>query len=267
MDWRGVLLLVVAVGCVLTAFNEAGKVAAAPWALVAALLAVGIVAFVAFWKSQDASPHPLVPTVYLRSRATWALLGTTVLTMTGVFAIMNGIIPAIAQDEAVGAGIAADVAPLVTLTPYALAGLVMGPIAGKLAGTFGYRAILRVGLIGTVAGLIVCLVTVTNPTGWLLLGVSVFVGITYAGIANIMLNGLGIVLSPADNPGYLPGLNAGAFNLGAGLSFAVLFAVKTALDASGPSAGYSGAIIVGAVFLGLAFLMSLLIPKPAGDKA
>lgn len=267
MDWRGVLLLVVAVGCVLTAFNEAGKVAAAPWALIAVLLAVGIAAFVAFWKSQDASDHPLVPTVYLRSRATWALLATSVLTMTGVFAVMNGIIPAIAQDETVGAGIAADVAPLVTLTPYALAGLVMGPIAGKLAGTFGYRTILRVGLIGTVVGLIVCLATVTNPSGWLLLGVSVFVGITYAGIANIMLNGLGIVLSPADNPGYLPGLNAGALNLGAGLSFAVIFAVKTALDAGGPSAGYSGAIIVGAVFLGLAFLMSLLIPKPAGDKA
>ena len=48
-------------------------------------------------------------------------------------------------------------------------------------------------------------------------------------ICSIMLNGLGIVLSPKDNPGYLPGMNAGAFNLGAGLSFAVLYAVMNSL--------------------------------------
>jgi hypothetical protein len=29
-------------------------------------------------------------------------------------------------------------------------------------------------------------------------------------MSNIMLNGLGIVLSPDDNPGYLPGMNSGA---------------------------------------------------------
>ena len=51
---------------------------------------------------------------------------------------------------------------------------------------------------------------------------TVLLGIMYAGTVNIMLNGLGVVLSPAGNPGFLPGMNAGAFNLGAGLSFLVL---------------------------------------------
>jgi len=99
-----------------------------------------------------------------------------------------------------------------------------------------------------------------------LLTISIFIGLTYAGIANIMLNGLGIVLSPKDNQGYLPGMNSGAFNLGAGLSFAVLFAINTyvsnQLDAA---AGYRFGILAGAVLLLLALGTSLLIPRP-GDS-
>lgn len=92
------------------------------------------------------------------------------------------------------------------------------------------------------------------------LGISIFVGITYAGIANIMLNGLGIVLSPANNQGYLPGMNAGAFNLGAGISFAILFAVSTAF--SDNDGGYAAGMWAGVIILVLAFLCSLLIPRP-----
>ena len=265
MDWRGVALLVLAVGCVLIALNEMGKLAAAPWGLIVGLLVVGALAFVAFWKAQDATTHPLVPTRYLRARQTWALLATTVLTMTGVFAVMNGIVPALAQDAQSGPGLAADVAALMTLTPYALAGLVMGPVAGRLAGTHGYLTVLRVGLVGTVLGLVAIVAVVGRPTPVLLLIVSVCVGLTYAGTSNIMLNGLGIVLSPSDNPGYLPGLNAGAFNLGSGLSFAALFAAQTAFGASGAAAGYRGGVLVGAAILLAACATSLLIPRPASE--
>ena len=92
--------------------------------------------------------------------------------------------------------------------------------------------------------------------------ISVVLGISYAGTANIMLNGLGIVLSPKDNTGYLPGMNAGAFNLGAGLSFAVLYAAMDAVAAtSGAAAGYGAAMIAGAVLLACALATSFLIPK------
>lgn len=80
---------------------------------------------------------------------------------------------------------------------------------------------------------------------------------TYAGISNIMLNGLGIVLSPEDNQGYLPGMNAGAFNLGAGVSFAILFAVAGAFEQ-----GYRAGLLTGCVILLAALAMSLFIPKP-----
>ena len=47
----------------------------------------------------------MVPIHYLKQRRTWGLLITTLLTMTGVFAIMNGIIPALGQDGKFGLGL------------------------------------------------------------------------------------------------------------------------------------------------------------------
>ncbi|MDK1328100.1 MFS transporter [Arthrobacter sp. zg-Y1143] len=267
MDWVGVVPLVISVGTLLTAFNEAGKLAAANWPLVIGLMAVAVVAFVVFWKVENRTEQPLVATYLLKRRSTWALLLTTLLTMTGVFAIMNGILPALAQDGAIGFGMGAEESAWWTLTPYAIAGLVLGPIAGRLAASWGYGKVLRIGMIGSVIALALVLLVVGSDSKAGLLGVSVLIGITYAGIGNIMLNGLGIVLSPKENPGFLPGLNAGAFNLGAGLSFAVIYAVKTAATpADGGAGGYYGGIVAGLVILVLALAASFLIPKPAAAE-
>lgn len=264
MDWTGTIALVVAVGALLTIFNELAKLSNANFWLVAGLFLLAALSAVAFWIQEDRTSQPLVATVYLRSRSTWALLLTTTLTMTGVFAVMNGLVPGLAQDTGYGPGLSPDVVSFWTLTPYAIAGLLMGPVSGTLAGRFGYRKVLRVGLLGTVIGLGAIFVISPSATPVLLLAVNVFVGITYAGMSNIMLNGLGVVLSPSDNPGYLPGLNAGAFNLGAGISFAILPAVSVALG-SGLD-GFQGAVITGLVLLALAFASSLLIPAPAVEK-
>lgn len=264
MDWTGTIALVVAVGALLTIFNELAKLFNANFWLVAGLFLLAALSAVAFWIQEERTSQPLVATVYLRSRSTWALLLTTTLTMTGVFAVMNGLVPGLAQNTGYGPGLGTDVVSFWTLTPYAIAGLLMGPVSGTLAGRFGYRKVLRVGLLGTVLGLGAILAISPSATPVLLLAVNVFVGITYAGMSNIMLNGLGVVLSPSDNPGYLPGLNAGAFNLGAGISFAILPAVSVALG-SGLD-GFQGAVITGLVLLALAFASSLLIPAPAVEK-
>lgn len=264
MDWTGTIALVVAVGAMLTIFKELAKLSNANFWLVAGLFLLAALSAVAFWIQEERTSQPLVATVYLRSRSTWALLLTTTLTMTGVFAVMNGLVPGLAQNTGYGPGLGTDVVSFWTLTPYAIAGLLMGPVSGTLAGRFGYRKVLRVGLLGTVIGLGAIFVISPSATPVLLLAVNVFVGITYAGMSNIMLNGLGVVLSPSDNPGYLPGLNAGAFNLGAGISFAILPAVSVALG-SGLD-GFQGAVITGLVLLALAFASSLLIPAPAVEK-
>lgn len=266
MDWKGAAPLVISLGAVLIAFNELGKLSAANWTLFAVLMVVGILAFVIFWRVESTTAAPLVSTHYLKERRTWGLLLTTVLTMTGVFAVMNGLVPNLAQAKGFG-GIDADSVSWITLTPYALAGLLMGPIAGKLASRFGYLAVLRAGIVITIVGVGVAVLAVSNPASWLLFIVSTWIGISYAGMTNIMLNGLGVVLSPKDNTGYLPGMNSGAFNIGAGLSFALLFAVNTWLsDGSGAAAGYRGGMLTGALVLVLALLASFLIPEPTNAE-
>ncbi|QBF47602.1 MFS transporter [Janibacter limosus] len=263
MDWTGVTALVVVLAALYFALDEAGKVADARWLVVLALVVVAAVAFAVFWQLEQRVAHPLVTTGHLRQRRTWALLGTTLLTMSGVFAVMNGLLPNIAQDPGAGIALGADVVSWWTLTPYALAGLVMGPVAGQLAARFGYARVLRVGLGVSIAALVGTALLVESLTPALLLGVFVVVGLGYAGTCNIMLNGLGVVLSPRDNQGYLPGMNSGAFNLGAGLSFALLFGVDTAVgSAVGTAAGYRAGILTGAVLLVLALGLSLLIPRP-----
>ena len=152
----------------------------------------------------------MVSTHYMKQRRTWGLLVTTLLTMTGVFAIMNGVVPAIAQDTTLWGGMSASTVSFATLTPYALLGLAFGPVAGVLASKFGYHVVLRAGLVVTIVGALFGIFVANNPSIAALVVISVVLGISYAGTANIMLNGLGIVLSPKDNPGYLPGMNAGA---------------------------------------------------------
>ena len=117
MDWLGAFLIVVAIGALLVAVDEAEKLAGANWGLFSVLLIVAVLAFIAFWNVEKHKRAPMVATGYLKQRRTWGLLLTTLLTMTGVFAIMNGIVPALAQDVKFGAGLAPAAASPATLTP------------------------------------------------------------------------------------------------------------------------------------------------------
>ena len=183
--------------------------------------------------------------------------------MTGIFAVVNGLVMSFAQNQAVGFGMGADTAALAFLTPYALIGWLVGPFSGRLAPTLGYNRVLRLGLIGSLISLGLMMLMGLNSLPWLIAAV-LLIGVSYAGVANIMLNGLGIVLSPKDNPGFLPGMNAGAFNLGAGLSFALLPAVQIMTTPTGGSTpeGYFNGILVGLGITVLALLSSCLIPRP-----
>ena len=267
MDWLGALFLVVAMGTLITAINEMQKLAAANWTYAIILIVISAASFIAFWQTEKRKKDPMVSTFYMKQRRTWGLLITTTLTMTGVFAVMNGIVPAIAQDPKFGTGLGADVVSFATLTPYALIGLAFGPVAGVLASKFGYLKVLRGGMIVTLAGVALGFFVAGHANGWGLVLVSVILGFSYAGTVNIMLNGLGIVLSPKDNEGYLPGLNAGAFNLGAGLSYVALYAAQNVVSqASGVTAGYTAAMMTGLILVVLGFAASFLIPRPGSNE-
>jgi MFS family permease len=265
MDWWGVLFIVVAVGALLTALNQAstllGGFDAGILIQAIVLTVVAVIAFILFWNTEKRSKHPMVEIMHLRQRSTWATLLTTTLTMTGIFAVINGIVPAFVQAADPGFGIGATEMSLLILTPYALLGWVFGPITGRLAPTLGYTTVLRIGMIGSLVALAIIGFFGLHNLGLLITG-TVLLGIMYAGTVNIMLNGLGVVHSPKGNPGFLPGMNAGAFNLGAGLSFLVLPAILVAAGSMGVVASYTTVIVVALVVTALALAASLLIPKP-----
>ena len=268
MDWVGSILLVISVGTMLIAVNELGKLAAANALLVVLLAIVSVVAFWLFWRVQARTEHPLVSVPQLKQRATWSTVTTSLLTLSGVFAVMNGIVPALAQDTHVGLGMTAEETSWWVLMPYAIAGLLMGPITGRLAATLGYRTMLQIGLAGTVVGLLLFAMNAGTDSRIILLLLSIAVGITYAGIGNIMLNGLGVVLSPKESPGSLPGLNTGGINLGAGVSFVLIYAAQTAFTpADGHSlAGYVAGMVTGAIVLCGALAVSFFVPRPTGAE-
>ncbi|PLV98803.1 MFS transporter [Corynebacterium ulcerans] len=262
MDWVGAAILVISVFSITMAANEAGKAAAANWTLVAGLIVFGLAVFAGFWKWENKHDQPMVAPKYLARRQTWGLLLTTVLTMTGVFAAVNGVAISLAQNPDAGFGLPADLASLMLLTPYALIGWLVGPFAGRWAPRIGYSRLLRIGNASS-AVLLLVLALAGSTSKVVLIASVVLLGITYAGIGNIVLNNLGVVNSPADNEGFLPGMNSAAFNLGAGISFAVLpvFMVAGSPAGSDSTAGYTTAFIVGAIILGLSVATSFFIPK------
>lgn len=254
MDWLGVIFLVITLAGFLTALNFTSNVP-----LVIGSVIVALVSFTLFVQTEKKVTNPLVTIADLKKRSTWALLLTTVLTMTGIFAIVNGLVVSFAQNGDIGYSLTANTTAIYLLAPYALIGWLVGPFMGKLAPVYGYNRILRVGLIGSLLGIVTLMYLGLNTMA-ILIAATIFIGVTYAGTANIMLNGLGVVLSPKDNPGFLPGMNAAAFHIGAGLSFALLPAMQ-AMNATSKD-GYFNGMLLGLGITILAFLVSFLIPKP-----
>ena len=269
MDWIGVATLSAAVGAFLIALDEAAKLAVANWFFVGVLVLVAVAAFVTFWRVETVRKNPLISITDLTKRSTWALLLTTLLTMTGVFATVNGVVIDYAQNAHSGFGLASGVASLALLTPYALVGWLVGPLAGRYSPILGYGRVLRIGLVGSLIA-IAGMMFVGLHSLPAMIAATVLIGVTYAGTTNIVLNGLGIVLSPHDNPGILPGLNAGVFNLGAALSFVVLPAVQLIGSPAGSSSssGYFSAISWSASSSPAPrSAVSFLIPRPVAAEA
>ncbi|MFB7600298.1 MFS transporter [Streptomyces sp. NPDC056160] len=267
MDWAGAAPLVVSVVALLVAVDEAEKLGAANWPLAIGLLVVAAAAFAVFWRLEKREAHPLVRIDDLRRRATWAPLLTTLLTLIGVFATVNGVLMSFAQNDTVGFGMGSSLASVVFLTPFALVGWLVGPFTGRLAPVLGYRRVLRWGLAASAVVIAVMALAGVHSLP-VMVACTVLLGVTYAGVANIVLNLLGVVLAPKENPGFLPGLVSAAFGLGAGLSFALLSAVQVAGSPAGSdsSGGYVTAMLTGLVVVVAAFGASFFIPRPEGAE-
>lgn len=269
MDWLGVVLLIAAV--ITMTWTVGGDPFDNPYPGpmtivygVATLILAG--AFV-FWQTK--SKEPFIPKSAQRYRAMWAMPLTTILTLAGVMGVVNLIVISFAQNPTAGFGMNAALASLLFMSPYALIGWLVGPFAGHAAPRIGYVKMLQLGLLASF-GVIILFALFGLNSKWLLGTFAILLGITYAGVANVMLNGLGVVLSPPEAPGLLTGLNGASFGIGAGISFTVLGQFITAGSPIGSdsNSGYVMALWAAAVITLLAFLQTFVLPRksPAGDK-
>ncbi|MGO4435860.1 MFS transporter, partial [Paenarthrobacter sp. RAF9] len=144
MDWWGAGSLSVFL-VFITYFVSTGS--SAGWTSPAALglLAGSIASFAAFWLIEKRRETPLVAVHHLRSRQVWPVIATTVLTLAGIFAIINFTVVLLSQDKENGFGLSASVAALLFLTPAALIGVFAAPLAGWIADRRGWIKTVRVG--------------------------------------------------------------------------------------------------------------------------
>ncbi|MFC0672388.1 MFS transporter [Brachybacterium hainanense] len=272
MDWWGVAFIAVVVVALSWAVggDPFGHRFPSLWAF--GYIALAALALLAFVARQRSARDPLIPADQLGNRAIWAMPLTTILTLAGVMAVANLVGPSFAQNPAAGWGMSATLASILFIAPYALVGWVVGPFAGRLAPRVGYVRLLQLGLLSSAVVIAaLALVGLRSPIAF---GVLLFVlGITYGGITNVMLNGLGVLLSPASAPGLLPGLNGASFAIGAGLSFTIVGQAITNGSPAGAesSLGYAHGLWICAGIALLALLITPLLPKPqlngAGGQA
>ncbi|MFC4536657.1 MFS transporter [Sphaerisporangium dianthi] len=259
MDWWGAAALSLSLIC-MTYFVSNG--ASAGWLapVTLACLAGTLVSFIAFWMIEKRRTSPLIAVRHLRSRQVWPVIASTILTLSGIFAVINFTVVLLSQNAEVGYGLNAATSALFFLAPAALIGVAAAPLAGWLAGKQGWIRILRAGLVLSLLALVVIAVFPTRQ-GTVIACVAVL-GITYNGLVLTTINGLGVLLSPPEAPAALPGLNGAGFGIGAGLGIAIV----APFTAAGTLGGFTTALWVSIAITGLALGASLLIRSRPGQK-
>jgi predicted MFS family arabinose efflux permease len=214
MDWWGALTISIVLICMtnyLTLASSTGWFAPIPLLY----LAGTIVSMIAFWLIEKKSDSPLFPVEHLRSRQVWPVITTTVLTLSGVFAVINFTIVLLSQNQEVGFGLSAATTGLMFLMPGAIIGIFSAPLSGWLAGKVGWTRIMHIGIVLNIAILVVLALFWQNQ--WMVFACVIAMGFTYNGLILTTINGLGVIQSPDDAPSALPGLNGAAFGIGASL--------------------------------------------------
>ncbi|MFF4243606.1 MFS transporter [Streptomyces sp. NPDC001822] len=252
MDWWGSAALSVALVCVTYGVSNGSSDG---WTDIATLgyLAATVIMFVVFVAVERRTPTPLIAVEHLRSRQVWPVIATTVLVLSGVFAVINFTVVVISQNAGTGYGLSASRSALLYLTPAAVIGVLAAPLSGWLATKAGWIRVLRVGLVLSTAALVV--IALAPLSRWTVFVAVAALGVTYNGLVLTTVNGLGVLQSPKEAPAALPGLNGAAFGIGAGLGIGLV----APFAARGSVSGYSTALWISVGITFLAFVTSLCI--------
>jgi predicted MFS family arabinose efflux permease len=259
MDWWGAAALSLGLICV-TYLVSTGSSSGWFSPLTIVYLVGTLASFIGFWFIEKHRKSPLIAVQHLRSRQVWPVLATTILSLAGIFAVINFTVVILSQDAKVGFGLDASSSALFFLAPAALIAVFAAPISGWLAGKRGWITIGRLGLALSIVLLIASALFTVNF--WVVLGATALLGITYNGLVLTTINGLGVLLSPPDAPAALPGLNGAAFGIGASLGIAIV----APFVAAGTVGGYSTALWISVGITALALLASYFIAPRKGER-
>ncbi|CAH0158855.1 Multidrug resistance protein Stp [Arthrobacter sp. Bi83] len=259
MDWWGAGSLSVFL-VFITYFVSGGS--AAGWTVPSTLglLAGTVASFAAFWMIEKKRSHPLIAVHHLRSRQVWPVIATTVLTLAGIFAVINFTVVLLSQDIHHGFGLSASVSALLFLTPAALIGVFAAPLAGWLADRRGWIKTLRAGTGLSLACAIAAATFSDNQVAVMIAVASL--GIFYNGFFLTAINGLSVLLSPKEAPAALPGINGASFGIGASLGVVIV----APFAAQATSAGYATALWISVAITAAAFIVSLFVAAPKGES-
>jgi predicted MFS family arabinose efflux permease len=258
MDWWGAGSLSVFL-VFITYFVSDGSAAGWTAPTTLALLAGTIVSFAAFWMIEKRRSHPLIAVHHLRSRQVWPVIASTVLTLAGIFAIMNFTVVLLSQDKGSGFGLSPSLSALLFLTPAALIGVFAAPLAGWLAGRRGWIKVLRTGTAMSLACAAAAAAFSSNQIA-VIIAVAAL-GIFYNGLFLTAINGLSVLLSPKEAPASLPSINGASFGIGASLGVVIV----APFAAQATDAGYATALWISVGITAAAFIVSLCVPAPKGE--
>ena len=252
MDWSGAAALSAALICVNIGVAHGGSQGWTNRSTIF-LLVVALAFFLAFWFIEKYHDFPLISTSHLKSRQVWPIVTTTLATLTGVFAAINFTVVVFSQDHHVGYGMSATASSLMFLSPAAAIGLLSAPITGWLAQRVGWRVMMWSGLSLSSAALIMSSLLLDHK--WVVFAAFSLLGVFYNGLTLTTINGLGVILSPKDSPGSLPGLNGACFGIGAGLGIAIVAPIA----AAGRYIDYQMAMWVSSAITVVALLASMWV--------
>jgi predicted MFS family arabinose efflux permease len=254
MDWPGAAALSGGLVALMSGVSQGSSSGwLGPWTLV--LFAGAALLFVLFWKIEERRRWPLIETRHFRSRRLWPILATTILTLGGVFAVINFTVILLSQNTGVGFGLSPELSALMFLTPPAMIGVAAAPLSGWLAGRWGWVKTMRIGLSCCIAALAV--IALAPFEKWVVAAAIAALGIVYNGLALTTVNGLGVFLSPEEAPAALPGLNGAAFGIGASLGIAIVAPFALA----GSAGGYQTALWISVGITALALIASRFVPS------
>ena len=253
MDWPGAATLSAGLVALMSGVSQG---ASAGWLAPVTLVLFGVAAafFWLFGAVERRRRWPLIEVRHFRSRRIWPILATTILTLGGVFAVINFTVVLLSQNTGIGFGLAPEASALLFLTPPALIGVAAAPVSGWVAGRWGWVRTMRVGQVCCIATLAV--IALFPFEKWVVAAAIATLGVFYNGLALTPLNGLGVFLSPEEAPAALPGLNGAAFGIGASLGIAIIAPFATA----GTPAGIRTALWISAGITVLALSAGRFVP-------